>query len=1485
MKKKSLLLILVTIMISFVLVSCNNKKGIALNGPKELTINIDEEVKLNITATSNKKYSESDILNNLEYTSKDSSIVNIDNGVVKGLKPGTTIISVVWNEDENVKLDITVKVLTPEVSDVEVITPSPLVIKVGETKEIKIVCDEKLIVKWHSKNESIATVKDGVVTAQSVGSTVIEIEISNGYKTITKTVEVNVSITVSKVTYILDGGTNNELNPTTYIEGTIVKLEDPTKEGYKFLGWYLNDVLVTSISNDQKGDIELVAKWEYIKKTYNITYNLDGGTNNELNPSSYVEGEEVILKEATKEGYKFLGWYLNDVLVTTINKEQKGDVELVAKWEYIKKSYNITYVLDGGTNSELNPPTYLEGETVTLHEATKEGYDFLGWYLNDVLVTTIDSTQKGDIELTAKFKEKENIELTYELNGGTFEWTVGDVTNPKGGIAAVSNLPTIFMQDFYYYLKTNKLLESDKVAKSLSQKGFLWSGFSADYTDPKALYNWTSTTYYSATDGYSQLFWDSLSNNLPVGGFFGTSPYKEKYATLHSLVLALTTIKYSDLDITSANGKSGFAFVLDGYFYGTQGLMSSGNNKDIFNQLRGLIPTMETGYIDPTKSLTEIKKYQYQEIITSTPYGTKINLVLPTREGYAFMGWYDNASLTGTPLTSVSNNATVYAKWFDLNAPLPTHNISYVLDDGAVEDAPTSYIEGIGIETLPTPSKAGYDFLGWTKVKGSTDYVTSISKYDDEDITLYANFKEVSDLEITYIYEEGDTPTHKATSLAEFAETFWEEFYIWSKQTTGIEAFKTTVLNSWKSNKAGSFKLYKGNAKNQIDNDYFVNTKGNDLWMAWFNIFDSQVTSINSAQSAWASTWVGYIRLYEVFMQTKSYWTEERTRAVYEGYPIHEKLVKRFKPGDEITLVELVVEDGRTFLGWYDNEGNKVETTKGLTKNITLTARWSASTPVEKFEVTNKISKLLRLTSHQLTWEFTPENATNKKVKFVSSNPDVISIDENGLMYGIKDGTSTITVEVLDNSEFNVSFEVTVYVDPFIDSTFEGNTWISAGEKTQIKSVIRSGNGTIKYKSLDPEYATVDEFGKVTGVKTGYAQILAYLEEDESVNLTLGVTIVEAGMENIFDIIRKAHNTEIHVMRNLKVAYAYDTDVYNSVSDLLFNYDYKVDESLIIPTSHENRPGTKITTMEFITVHYTAGTPASSNAKATANYFNNTTAASANYCTGNDGIYMCIPDGEVAWHAGDGTSTKFYWTNTGVKATANVKPVWGVQTNSASSTGYYFTLNGQATTIEVPTTGKTSSGTIKTMTDPSKCFTFYGPAWKVVNGYYYMGNTWACFTQTLAGAISSRGGNLNSVGIETACNYGSDLWYTYQITAQLVARLLDKYNLDTTRVVGHNMFSGKDCPQTLLANDGELWYPFMECVEAEYALYELKLGDKYTISCKSNTPELVQDNGRLIKVPNYTQTASYTVTVKNNETGETKSETYSTIIHGTYTEK
>ena len=85
---------------------------------------------------------------------------------------------------------------------------------------------------------------------------------------------------------------------------------------------------------------------------------------------------------------------------------------------------NITYELDGGTNSASNPDTYLEGkEVVDLATPSKEGYTFAGWYTDatfaaDKKVTSIDVDQTGDITLYAKF-ELGSYGITYELDGGT----------------------------------------------------------------------------------------------------------------------------------------------------------------------------------------------------------------------------------------------------------------------------------------------------------------------------------------------------------------------------------------------------------------------------------------------------------------------------------------------------------------------------------------------------------------------------------------------------------------------------------------------------------------------------------------------------------------------------------------------------------------------------------------------------------------------------------------------------------------------------------------------------------------------------------------------------------------------------------------------------------------------------------------------------------------------------------------------------------
>ena len=82
----------------------------------------------------------------------------------------------------------------------------------------------------------------------------------------------------SKVSYVLDGGTNNEKNPEEYLEGISTMLYPAEKPGYVFKGWSKeqgSNSYITSISELTSGDITLYANYEYA--VYKITYDLQGG--------------------------------------------------------------------------------------------------------------------------------------------------------------------------------------------------------------------------------------------------------------------------------------------------------------------------------------------------------------------------------------------------------------------------------------------------------------------------------------------------------------------------------------------------------------------------------------------------------------------------------------------------------------------------------------------------------------------------------------------------------------------------------------------------------------------------------------------------------------------------------------------------------------------------------------------------------------------------------------------------------------------------------------------------------------------------------------------------------------------------------------------------------------------------------------------------------------------------------------------------------
>ena len=140
--------------------------------------------------------------------------------------------------------------------------------------------------------------------------------------------EMNYSPINYKITYNLNGGVNNRDNPSTYDVLYGISLNNPTKDGYVFDGWYdENNNKITGINEGCNAtfssvgdlytklelrtakDITLTAKWTINK--YNLNVNLNGGTwgnGQETQTLRQDYNSQLMLPTPTKEGYEFTGW-------------------------------------------------------------------------------------------------------------------------------------------------------------------------------------------------------------------------------------------------------------------------------------------------------------------------------------------------------------------------------------------------------------------------------------------------------------------------------------------------------------------------------------------------------------------------------------------------------------------------------------------------------------------------------------------------------------------------------------------------------------------------------------------------------------------------------------------------------------------------------------------------------------------------------------------------------------------------------------------------------------------------------------------------------------------------------------------------------------------------------------------------------------------------------------------------------------------------
>lgn len=516
-----------------------------------------------------------------------------------------------------------------------------------------------------------------------------------------------------------------------------------TRIGYTLSGWIYTDEAgkqtTYSPGKSVKNTTAVGTKWtltaKWTKNTYTITYQLDGGSNNSLNPKSFdVESGALTFYKATKNYYEFQGWsfekdgaIINDFSASALvaKADSKKKVTLYAK--FAPYQYKVVYHLNAG-NAETVPSTNVD-----------DVRDFMG------MKTHSDTVDYGVSGVYFSSVVRDNYKLTSwntRIDGKGTKYTPG---------ATFKNLSTVNNDTIDLY---------------------------AQWTASKTPTDWES---------YTIQYFDSYEDN-------GVTK-RETPKLLKEEANLAPGVKYTfyTVDDNKVDGyKNGYT--LSGWQYTSE----DGKTKKTYKpeaSFTGLKSTLKLSGDDPIKlyavwtlntysityaNMTGAKHDTKNNLTSYTPYNKTtgvektITLTAPTTDktGYTFTGWYWDSELE----TSVADNRitpeiadnhaekkklTIYAGW----KPIEYNVAYYASAEDYANDKPLltqSDVEYGATNTTyaEAPTLAGYTFAGWAKNNNGTKYkagakYTNLSKINGDTVKMVAQWT-VASYKITYNLRNGD---------------------------------------------------------------------------------------------------------------------------------------------------------------------------------------------------------------------------------------------------------------------------------------------------------------------------------------------------------------------------------------------------------------------------------------------------------------------------------------------------------------------------------------------------------------------------------------------------------------------------------------------------------------------------------------------------------------------------------------------------------